>query len=83
MAVPAAASYGSSGETIAVPKDATQGAGKSMTAAGFVKLGYPLLTDDVAALSVACGRFHVSPGYPRLNLWSDAVEGDMSLRYSQ
>jgi hypothetical protein len=50
------------------------GAGKSTTAAGFVKLGYSLVADDVAALSEDRGRFHVSPGYPQLNLWPDAIE---------
>ena len=48
------------------------GAGKSTTAAGFIKLGYSLLADDVAALSMEGGNFHVLPGYPRLNLWPDA-----------
>ena len=50
------------------------GAGKSTTAAGFVKLGYSLVADDVAALREEGERFYVSPGYPQLNLWPDAVE---------
>jgi hypothetical protein len=50
------------------------GAGKSTTAAAFVARGYTLIADDVAALSEDGGTFHVSPGYPRLNLWPDAVE---------
>ena len=48
------------------------GAGKSTTAAGFVKLGYPLLVDDVAALKAEGDAFHVLPGCPRLGLWPDA-----------
>jgi hypothetical protein len=50
------------------------GAGKSTTAGGFVKLGYSLLADDIAALDAESGRFRVLPGYPRLNLWPDAGE---------
>jgi hypothetical protein len=49
-------------------------AGKSTTAAGFVSLGFSLLTDDVAALKAENGKFWVWPGYPRLNLWPDAAE---------
>ena len=50
----------------------SSGAGKSTTAAGFVKLGFPLLSDDVTALNPDGDRFSVLPGYPRLNLWPDA-----------
>ena len=49
------------------------GAGKSTTAAGFAKLGFSILTDDVVALSPDRNRLLVQPGYPRLNLWPDAV----------
>jgi hypothetical protein len=50
------------------------GGGKSTTAAGFVKLGFPLLTDDVTALSPGVTALSVLPGYPRLNLWADVAE---------
>lgn len=46
-------------------------AGKSTTAAAFVKLGYPVLTDDIVALAEADHEFLVQPGYPRLCLWPD------------
>ena len=60
------------GSAIAVMGDS--GAGKSTAAAGFVKLGFPVLADDVAALRQEAGRFQVLPGYPQLNLWPDAAE---------
>jgi hypothetical protein len=50
------------------------GAGKSTTAAAFAKVGYAVLTDDVAALNEMGGGFEVQPGYPWLNLWPDAAE---------
>lgn len=50
------------------------GAGKSTTAAAFARRGYPVLTDDVAALTDAAGRFLIQPGYPRVCLWPNAVE---------
>src|SRR5438128_11149674 len=50
------------------------GAGKSSTAAAFARLGYPVLTDDVAALEDFGDRFNVQPAYPRVRLWPDAVE---------
>jgi len=49
------------------------GAGKSTTAAAFARLGYPVLSDDVAVLDDQGGRFLVQPGYPRVNLWPDSV----------
>lgn len=49
------------------------GAGKSTTAAAFVQCGFPLLTDDITALRREGRNFQVLPGYPRLNLWPDAV----------
>ncbi len=50
------------------------GAGKSTTAAAFAAAGYPILTDDVAALAIAAEGIAVQPAYPRLRLWSEAVE---------
>jgi hypothetical protein len=49
------------------------GAGKSTTAAAFAKMGYPVLSDDVAALVDEGDRFLVQPAYPRIRLWSQSV----------
>jgi len=51
------------------------GIGKSTLAGGFHKRGYPLLSDDVCAVSAgADGVSHIMPGFPRLKLWADALE---------
>ena len=50
------------------------GAGKSTTAAAFAKLGFPVLTDDIVALSDCNETFLVPPGEPRLRLWPASVE---------
>ena len=48
--------------------------GKSSIAAGFHKKGYPLLSDDVCAVTAENGRDpHIIPGFPRLKLWADAL----------
>ena len=49
------------------------GAGKSTTAAAFACLGYPVLSDDLVALTDGAHGFLVQPGYPRVNLWPDSV----------
>lgn len=50
------------------------GAGKSTLAAWFETRGYPLLTDDVCAVTLMPrGRAIAHPGIPRLRLWSDAL----------
>lgn len=49
------------------------GAGKSTLAAAFARRGFPVLSDDVAALRCQGERFLVEPGYPRVNLWPDSV----------
>jgi hypothetical protein len=49
------------------------GAGKSTTAAAFAKLGFPVVSDDVVVLTGSGNSPLVQPGYPRLNLWPDAV----------
>ncbi|MGQ8871407.1 aldolase [Paenibacillus sp. TSA_86.1] len=52
------------------------GAGKSTLSAALAAQGYPLLTDDVVALSWdAGGRATVSPGYPQQKLWQPSLEG--------
>ena len=50
------------------------GAGKSTTAAGLVKLGYPLLTDDVVVIKATPdGKMVLKPGPSRVKLWQDAL----------
>ena len=49
------------------------GAGKSTTAAVFAHYGYPVIADDVVALTENGENFLVPPGYPRVNLWPDSV----------
>lgn len=49
------------------------GSGKSTTAAAFARLGFPILTDDVAPVSYERGRFMIDAGYPRLRLWPESV----------
>jgi hypothetical protein len=49
------------------------GAGKSTTVAALASRGIPILSDDIAALRNAGGRFQVQPGYPWICLWPDAV----------
>src|SRR5271165_3452830 len=48
-------------------------AGKSTTAAGFAKLGYAIVADDITALVERDQAFLVQSGYPRLCLWPDAA----------
>jgi hypothetical protein len=48
-------------------------AGKSTTAAAFARLGFPVLSDDIVALSERNGRLPVQPGSPRLRLWPESV----------
>ena len=50
------------------------GAGKSTTAAAFAKRGYPVLSDDVAAVLDPDGRFLIQPAYPGIRLWPSSVE---------
>lgn len=51
------------------------GAGKSTTAAAFARLGYPVLSDDVLALTDLTNHFLVRPAYPRVRLWPESVAG--------
>ena len=52
---------------------ADTGHGKSTTAAALALRGAAGLTEDVAPLELAKGRFWAVPGYPRICLWPDAV----------
>lgn len=49
------------------------GAGKSTTAAALVRAGFPLVSDDLAALDLCDGEVFVHPGYPRLRLFTDSA----------
>lgn len=51
------------------------GAGKSTTAAAFARQGYPVLTDDVLALTEAGCEILAHPAYPRVRLWPSSVRG--------
>lgn len=49
--------------------------GKSTIAGGFHKRGYPLLSDDICAVTAKNGLVpHIIPGFPRLKLWADALK---------
>jgi energy-coupling factor transporter ATP-binding protein EcfA2 len=50
------------------------GSGKSTTAAAFAGLGYPILTDDVAAITGDAECFTIQPAYPHLRLWPKSVD---------
>jgi hypothetical protein len=56
-----------------------KGAGKSTTAAAFVKAGFSILADDVAVVKIDNYQPNVNvlvfPGYPKLRLWKSAING--------
>lgn len=56
------------------------GAGKSTTAAAFLKAGCKLLSDDLTAITFTEGIAFVVPAYPQLKLWDKTVKG---LEYDQ
>jgi len=52
------------------------GCGKSTTAASFFKRGYAVVSDDVAVIEPdAPGGPRLLPGFPRLKLWHDVMNG--------
>ncbi|WP_159470696.1 serine kinase [Dyadobacter sp. 3J3] len=52
------------------------GAGKSTTAAAFVKAGCPLLSDDLTAIKFnEEGKAVIVPAYPQLKIWDNTVNG--------
>ncbi len=50
------------------------GSGKSTTAAAFLKMGYPVLADDVTPVFEKGGRFFAQPAHPRIWLCPEMVE---------
>ncbi|UJF34305.1 aldolase [Paenibacillus hexagrammi] len=62
------------------------GAGKSTLASAFIKRGYPLLTDDVIAVTVSSENrmAWVHPAYPQQKLWEQSIHqfGMQSEQYS-
>jgi hypothetical protein len=51
------------------------GSGKSTTAAALVARGFPLLSDDVAALAIDKDAVRVHPGSPRLRVYAEGAQG--------
>jgi|WetSurMetagenome_2_1015567.scaffolds.fasta_scaffold00105_32 hypothetical protein len=51
------------------------GVGKSTLTAAFHDRGHPFLADDVCAVALNDGKPAVVPGFPRLKLWAEALEG--------
>lgn len=52
------------------------GAGKSTTAAAFIKSGGTLLSDDLTAITFdEQGRAYIIPAYPQLKMWGNTVDG--------
>ena len=49
------------------------GSGKSSTAAGFARLGFALLTDDLIALRETREGFAVQPAFARVHLWPQSA----------
>lgn len=51
-----------------------KGSGKSTLAAALAERGYPVLTDDIAAIAEDDGGIKVEPAYPRLRLWPETQQ---------
>jgi hypothetical protein len=47
------------------------GGGKTSLAATLVRLGYPLLSDDIVALTLSDGSPLAHPGYPQMRMWPE------------
>jgi hypothetical protein len=47
------------------------GLGKSTLAAGFMRRGYPILSDDVVPIN---SLINAMPGYPRIKIWQDTAD---------
>ena len=50
-----------------------RGAGKSSLACALMKLGYPMMADDVTGIFAEEGRVWAVPGYPRMRLLGDCL----------
>jgi hypothetical protein len=50
------------------------GAGKSTTAAAFALSRYPVLSDDIVAVTEQDGQFMVQPAFLRVCLWPESVQ---------
>ena len=48
-----------------------RGGGKTSTAAACLAASYPLVSDDLLALTVESGTVVAQPGYPQLRMWRD------------
>lgn len=52
------------------------GAGKSTLASAFIQQGYPLVSDDIIAVSLAPDLTPmVTPSYPQQKLWQESLDG--------
>lgn len=51
-----------------------RGAGKSSLAYALMKLGYPVMADDITGVSLEDGKPWAVPGFPRLRLLGDSVQ---------
>lgn len=51
-----------------------RGAGKSSLAGALMKLGYPVMADDITGVSLEDGKPWAVPGFPRLRLLGDSVQ---------
>ena len=63
---------------IVTPKGAVlfaghSGYGKSTLLASFLRRGYPMLTDDLAAIELTRTAPHVFPSFPSMKLWQDSA----------
>ena len=52
----------------------SSGAGKSTLAAGLVRQGFELISDDFLVLDERVDRFEATPSYPGLRLWPDSAD---------
>lgn len=51
------------------------GAGKSTTAAAFVKAGCNIISDDLVAIRLIDDKPYLIPSFPQIKLWKKSVEG--------
>ncbi len=51
------------------------GAGKSTTAAAFVKAGCNIISDDLVAIRIIDQKPYLIPSFPQIKLWKKSVEG--------